>query len=202
MGLTGRAAGQAGGHLHLPTGCCCPPQPATVAARPSSMSWIRRGVLSVSFALVTAVAGCSSPPRCPPGASCPAIAPKLIFTPTINGKPAVPSKDGHVPRYLVRPGANLVMHVRVTVPPDVTVTALWFGISTGTWGNGPQGRPVGMNPILAHYHQPLPAGSHTFSLHWHIPKHRSAASLYLVYAWSSPQPPVSAAGPIATLLPA
>ena len=95
-----------------------------------------------------------------------------------------------------------MIHVVVTVPTHVRVTALRFAISTGTWGNGPQGRPVGMNPILAHYHQPLSAGSHTFSLHWHIPNHRSGASLHLVYAWSSPQPPASAAGPIATLIPA
>lgn len=125
----------------------------------------------------------------------------MTFIPTINGKTAVPRKDGHVPSYRVRSGENLMMRVRVTVPKHVKVTALWFGISTGTWGNGAQGRPAGMNPILAHYHQPLSAGSHTFSLRWHIPKRRSGASLYLIYAWSSTQPPASVAGPIATLLP-
>lgn len=170
--------------------------------RPSDVSRIWRGVLSVSFALLAAAAGCSPSlsARCPPGASCPAIAPRVTFTPAINGKTAVLRKDGHVPRYRVRSGEPLMMRVTVTVPKHVRVTALWFGISTGTWGNGPNGRPVGMNPILAHYHQPLSAGSHTFGLRWSIPKHRSAASAYLIYAWSSSQPPASVAGPIASLM--
>jgi hypothetical protein len=93
-----------------------------------------------------------------------------------------------------------MMRVTVTVPEHVTVTALWFGTSTGTWGNGPQGRPVGIDPILAHYQQPPSAGSHTFGLRWHVPKQRSGASVYLTHAWSSPQPPARAAGPIATLI--
>jgi len=42
------------------------------------------------------------------------------------------------------------------VPDHVKITALWFGISTGTWGSGRGGNPIGMNPILAHYRQPLP----------------------------------------------
>jgi hypothetical protein len=104
----------------------------------------------------------------------------VTFIPTINGKAAVLRKDGHVPRYRVRSGESLMMRVTVTVPKHVRVTALWFGISTGTWGNGPKGRPIGMNPILAHYHQPLSAGSHTFGLRWGIPKHGSGASVYLI----------------------
>jgi hypothetical protein len=57
-----------------------------------------------------------------------------------------------------------------------------------------------MNPVLAHYHQPLSAGSHTFGLRWGIPKHGSGASVYLIYAWSSSQPPASVAGAIASLM--
>jgi hypothetical protein len=86
----------------------------------------------------------------------------VTFIPAISGKSAVPRKDGHVPSYWVRPGEYLMIRVTVTVPKHVTVTTLWFGISTGTWGNGPRGRPVGMNPILAHYHQRLSAGSHAW----------------------------------------
>ena len=93
-----------------------------------------------------------------------------------------------------------MVRVAVTVPKRVRVTALWFGISTGTWGNGPKGRPVGMDPILAYYRQPLSTGSHTFGLRWHVPKRRSSASLYLIYAWSSHHPPASVAGPIAQLI--
>jgi hypothetical protein len=156
-------------------------------------------VVAALVAGVLAAGGCSPSPRCPPGASCPAIAPRVTFIPTINGKSAVPRKDGHVPSYRVRPGEYLVMRVTVTVPNHVQVTALWFGISAGTWGNRPQGRPVGMNPILAHYHRPLSAGPHTFGLRWHIPKHRAGASMYLVFAWSSHQPRASVAGPVAML---
>jgi hypothetical protein len=122
----------------------------------------------------------------------------VTFIPTVNGVSFAPRKDGHVPRYRVRPGEHLVMRIAVTVPKHVKITALWFGISTGTWGSGPNG-PIGMNPILAHYTLPLSTGSHTFGLHWLIPHRRAGTSLDLTYAWSSNQPPASVEGPIATL---
>jgi hypothetical protein len=123
----------------------------------------------------------------------------VTFIPTINGRSAAPREDGHVPAYQGRPGEYLAMRVTVSVPKHVSVTALWLGISGGTWGNGPNG-PIGMNPILAHYRQPLSAGSHTFSLRWRIPQRRSGTSMYLTFAWSSQQPPASVAGPVAQLL--
>jgi hypothetical protein len=123
----------------------------------------------------------------------------VTFTPAINGVPAAFRADGHVHDYRVHPGEYLAMRIAVAVPEHVTITALWFGISAGTWGTGPDGRPVGMHPILAHYNQPLPAGSHTFGLRWRIPAHRTA-SLYLTYTWSSRQPPASVAGPVARLI--
>ncbi len=163
------------------------------------MSVLRTSLVAALVAGVLAAGGCSSSPRCPPGASCPAIAPRVTFIPTINGEFFALRKDGHVPSYRVRPGEYLVMRVAVTVPKHVKITALWFGISTGTWGSGPSGNPVGMSPILAHYRQPLSLGSHTFGLRWRIPHRHSAASLYLIYAWSSNQPPASVGGPIAML---
>lgn len=36
--------------------------------------------------------------------------------------------------------------------------------SPGVLENASSGRPIGMNPVLAHYRQPLSAGSHTFGL--------------------------------------
>lgn len=122
-----------------------------------------------------------------------------MFIPIVNGKPAVLRKDGHVPSYRVRSGEYLVMRVTVVVPQHVRITALRFGVSTGTWGTGPQGRPIGMNPILAHYAQPLPAGSHTFGLRWHIPRLHAGASRLLTFAWSSSRPPASVSGPFAHL---
>jgi len=122
----------------------------------------------------------------------------VTFIPAVNGVSFAPRKDGHVHSYRVRPGEHLVMRVAVTVPTHVTITALWFGISAGTWGNGPGG-PIGMNPILAHYRQVLPAGSHTFGLHWRIPHLHAGTSPYLIYAWSSRQPDASVSGSVATL---
>jgi hypothetical protein len=124
----------------------------------------------------------------------------VTFTASINGKPAAARQDGHVPSYRVLPGEYLVMRVVVTVPKHVRVTALWLGISNGTWGNGPNG-PVGMSPILVHYRRPLPAGSHTFGLRWRVPPRHSSGSLYLTYAWASHQPPASVSGPVAQLIP-
>jgi hypothetical protein len=159
---------------------------------------LRTSLVAALVAGVLAAGGCSSSQRCPPGASCPATVPKVTFTPTINGVSFALRKDGHVPRYQGRPGETLVMRVAVTVPKQVTITALWFGLSSGTWGGGPNG-PIGMNPILAHYRQVLPTGSHTFGLHWRIPHRRSHTNWSLTYSWSSNQPSASVSGPIATL---
>ena len=122
----------------------------------------------------------------------------MAFIPTINGVSFAPRADGHVPHVRIRPGEHLVMRIAVTVPRHVTITALWFGISTGTWGDGPNG-PIGMNPVLAHYTLPLSAGSHTFGLSWRVPHRRAGTSLYLTFAWSARQPDASVEGPIATL---
>jgi hypothetical protein len=123
----------------------------------------------------------------------------VTFTPVMNGRPALLRKDGHVPSYRVRPGRDLVMSVAVTVPKHLRLTALWLGISTGTWGNGPGGRPTGMRPILVHSGRPLSTGVHTFGLRWRIPKHRSG-SVYLTMAWTSRQPSASVSGPVARLV--
>lgn len=161
---------------------------------------LRASLVAALMGGALAVAGCASSPRCPPGASCPAIVPRVTFIPTINGKSAALREDGHVPSYRVRPGEYLVMSVAVTVPKHLTVTALWFGISTGILGGGPGGTGS-MRPILAHYRQPLPAGSHRFSLRWRVPARRSGPTLYLVTTWSSRHPPATVGQAIATLIP-
>jgi hypothetical protein len=159
---------------------------------------LRIGLVVVLAAGVFAAVGCSSPSGCPPGAPCPAAMPRVTFAPTVNGQLAVLPKDGSPPSYHVRPGEHLMMKVAVTVPRHLTVTALWFGISTGIVGGGPNGTGS-MHPILAHYRQPLSAGSHMFQLSWRIPKHRSGTSLYLVTAWSSHHPPGNVAQFVAQL---
>jgi len=162
------------------------------------MPGLRASLTTALVAGALAAGGCSSPPRCPPGASCPPSAPEVAFTPTINGVTFPPRKDGHVPRFRVRPGEHLVMRVTVTVPRHVTITALWFGISAGSWGDGPNG-PTGMNPVLAHYSLPLSTGSHAFGLRWRFPRGHAGTSLYLTFGWSSHHPDASAEGPIASL---
>jgi hypothetical protein len=116
------------------------------------------------------------------------VMPRVTFTPTVNGQPAVLPKNGSPARYHVRPGERLVVKVAVTVPRHFTVTALWFGISTEILGGGPDGTNS-MHPLLAHYRQPLSAGSHTFVLRWHVPKRRSRTAFYLTTAWSGQPPP-------------
>ena len=159
---------------------------------------MRIGLVTALAAGVLAAGDCASDPRCPPSASCPAIVPRVAFIPTINCVSFAPRKNGHVPSYRIRPGEHLAIRVAVIVPKHITITALWLGISTGTWGGGPNG-PTGMDPILAHYTLPLPARSHTFGLHWHVPHRRPGTSLYLTYTWSSHQPDASVSGPVATL---
>lgn len=159
------------------------------ALRPSLVAALAAGVL--------AAGGCSSSPRCPPGAPCPPPPlPKVTFIPAVNGKSAVPGKDGHVPSYRVRLGEYLVMRVAVTVPRNTTVTALSLGISTSAIGGSPQ-HPSGMHPVLAHSRQPLATGSHTLGLRWRVPEGHPGASFLLVSVWSVSQADV--AQPIATL---
>jgi hypothetical protein len=168
--------------------------------RPSSVTVLRAGLVLALAAGALAAGGCaaSPSPRCPPGASCPPIPLRVAFVPAVNGVSFAPRKDGHIPRFRVSPGEHLVIRVAVTVPRHVMLTALWFGISTGTWGSGPHG-PTGMNPVLARYALPLPAGPHTFGLTWRVPRRRGSGSVILAYAWSSHQPDARAEGPIATL---
>jgi hypothetical protein len=185
--------------------CCSgrPSQPMTLATRPSTVSQITipraPTAAALTFALLAAAA-CSSSPRCSPGPSCPPpLLPRVTFIPAINGKSAAPRKDGHAPSYRVRPGERLIMRVTVTVPSHLTLTTLWFGISTGIVGGGSNGTGS-MHPILAHYRQPLSTGSHTFGLRWRVPKRRSGTSLYLVTSWSSRHPPANVGQFVAQLI--
>jgi hypothetical protein len=125
--------------------------------------------------------------------------PKVMFATAINGQLALQPKDGSPPKYHVSPGERLSIRIAVTVPRHTQLTALWLGISSGTWGSGQNGYPTGMNPILAHSSKPLSAGLHTFKLHWRIPENRPGGDLYLTTTWSSHRPPVSVARAIAVL---
>jgi hypothetical protein len=120
---------------------------------------------------------------------------------TINGQSVSFPQNGTAPSYHVRPGEDLVMTVAVTVPHHLRITAPWLGISTGTWGSGPKGRPIGgmHHPILAHPRHPLSPGVHTYGLRWRTPEHSSSGSFFLVNGWTSRHPPAAVAGPIVEL---
>lgn len=159
---------------------------------------LRMAILALLVAGGFAAGGCSSPPRCPPGASCPAVVPRVAFEPAINGQSVSLTRNSSPPVFHVRPGKRLLMKVTVIVPQRLTVTALWFGISTGTLGGGPD-MTGSLHPILAHYQRPLSAGKHEFRLRWRIPENRAGTSLYLVAAWSSRHPPGNVAQFVARL---
>jgi hypothetical protein len=152
------------------------------------MGVVRASLVAVVLAGVLAAGGCSSSPRCPGGASCPAVVPfRVTFTVTANGRPSSPSRN--LPRLNIRAGRLVVINVVVSVPRRARVSALWLGISTGTVGGGPNG-PTGVDPVLVHSRQMLTAGLHSFRLRWRTPtKARPGSRLYLAAAWASRQPP-------------
>lgn len=123
-----------------------------------------------------------------------------MFATTIDGQSASPTRVGRPRTYRVRSGEHLLVRVAVAVPRHVRLTALWLGISSGEWGADRKGRPIGMKPILAHSSDPLPAGVHTFVMHWRFPARWSGGALYLTTNWSSNQPPVDIAGAIAVFV--
>ena len=149
---------------------------------------IRASLVAAVLAGVVAAGGCSSAPRCPAGASCPAAVPfRVTFTVAVNGRPAAPSRN--LPRLKVRAGRLVVITVAASVPGRARISALWLGISTGTVGGGPDG-PTGVAPVLVHSRQMLTAGRHSFRLRWRAPAQiRPGSRLYLAAAWASRQPP-------------
>ena len=150
---------------------------------------VRASLVAAVLAGVLAAGGCSPAPRCPAGASCPAAAPfRVTFTVTLNGRPSSPSRN--LPRLNIRAGQLVVINVVMGVPGRARVSALWLGISTGTFGVSPNG-PTGVDPILVHSGQMLTAGRHSFRVRWRSPaKARPGSRLYLAAAWASRQPPV------------
>jgi hypothetical protein len=162
---------------------------------------VQRATLLAAAALLSlfAAEGCSSPSRCPPGASCPSPPlPRLTYALTINGRPVPVARSGVAPRVHVQPGQHVLIKVAVTLPRNIKITALWLGISAGPFGFSQEHRPANLNPILARAHEPLTGGPHTFTLHWRIPRHRHGP-LLLMSDWSSPHPSQEVAGPIAWL---
>jgi hypothetical protein len=116
----------------------------------------------------------------------PPPAPAVHFIVSVHGHRGY--HRGHT--FAVRPGELVTIGVEVTVPTHATITALWLGISTGTYGvTHPKGtygnvdlRPVGIRQMLE-YAQALGAGRHTFTLRWTAPQ-RQAARVPLAGDWA------------------
>jgi hypothetical protein len=114
-------------------------------------------------------------------------APSVHFIVSVNGHRAY--HRGHT--FAVRPGELVTIDVEVTVPRHTTVTALWLGISTGTYGvTHPKGtygnvdlRPIGIRQMLEHERRALRAGRHTFTLRWTAPR-RQTAQVPLAGDWA------------------
>lgn len=143
-----------------------------------------------AVAIPLALGGTSQPVISAP----PPPAPGLSYTVTVNGQTrAVPATGAELPLFTITPGENLRIKVGVTVPAHVRVTALWLGISKGSWGTGPNG-PTGINyPILAHTSKPLGPGSYRFRLRWTVPAGlRPGTSRYLATAWVFREAPTGA----------
>jgi hypothetical protein len=161
--------------------------------------WTLRAALVTAFLLpLLAASGCSASPRCPPGASCPAVGPRLTYVLTLNGHSIPLPKNGEAPRIRVRPAQHVRIKVAVTLPRNIKLTALWLGISAGPFGFTQKHRPANLNPILTHTHETLAGGTHTLTVQWRIPEHRHGP-LLLMSDWSSSQPSAEVAEPIATL---
>ena len=159
---------------------------------------LRAGLATVFLSSLLAASGCSPSARCPAGASCPPVLPRLTYVLTVNGHPVPQARNGGSPRVPVRPGQHVLIKVAVTLPGTMKVAALWLGISAGPLGFSRKHRPAGLNPILARSRGTLAGGPHTFTLRWRIPEHRRGP-LLLISAWSSSQPGDDVAGTIAML---
>jgi hypothetical protein len=96
--------------------------------------------------------------------------PQLSYAITVNGQvPASAGPDSSLPRYVISPGEDLSITVDAIVPEDVTVTALWLGITDGVLSPRRDG-PANMSPVLAAYTDTtLTPGAHSFSLRWVVP---------------------------------
>jgi hypothetical protein len=134
------------------------------------MRHLRATLLAAALLSLLVTEGCSSPSRCPPGASCPPPPlPSLTYALTINGRPVPPAKNGEAPRIRVQPGQQVLIKVAVTLPRNIKTTALSLGISAGPFGFNRKHRPANLNPVLARTHETLTGGPHTFTLRWRIP---------------------------------
>lgn len=135
-----------------------------------------------------------------PAASQPEGPVELSYVVTVNGQAQlIPGRTQ--PRYVITPGENLTMTVDVTIPPHITLTGLWLGITNGVLTPRPTG-PADMSPILARTRAPLGPGRHRFGMHWVAPTALRAGTdrqLSVEWAWSNQAGPAAAERIVAEL---
>jgi len=126
---------------------------------------------------------------------------ELSYVVSVNGQ-ALVVPGGTPPRYVITPGENLTMTVDVTIPPHITVTGLWLGITNGVLTPRPTG-PAEMSPILvARTRAPLGPGRHRFGMDWVAPtalRPGTDRQLSVEWAWSNQAGPAVAERIIAEL---
>ena len=136
-----------------------------------------------------------------PGGSHPEGPVELSYAVTVNGHTQlIPGRT--LPGYVITPGENLTMTVDVTIPPHITLTGLWLGITNGVLTSRPTG-PADMSPILAaSTGTPLGPGRHRFGMHWVVPTALSPGTdrqLSVEWAWSNQAGPATAERIVAEL---
>jgi hypothetical protein len=149
-----------------------------------------------AVAIPLAVSGTSQP-----AANQPAGPVALSYVVTVNGQTQL-SPGGTRPRYLITPGENLTMTVDVTIPPHITLTGLWLGITNDVLAPRSTG-PADMSPILvASTRAPLGPGQHRFGMHWVVPAALLPGTdrqLSVEWAWSNQAGPAIAERIVAEL---
>jgi hypothetical protein len=69
------------------------------------------------------------------------------------------------PRFVLKPGADITITVRLVIPAGEPARGLWAGMAPGQWTGG----PVRLQRRLLTFARPLGPGQYSFTLHWSLP---------------------------------
>ena len=162
-----------------------------------SSSHGRRRAITAAFAaqaavIAVAAAACGvdsavhqpgGPPRPAPAAVTPSPSPSADVPPGMIGvtvaaaQPGRGTQSGDItfpapedpPRFVLRPGADITITVRLVIPAGGTAReparGLWMGVAPGQWTGG----PVRLQRRLLTSGRPLGPGQYSFTLHWALP---------------------------------